>query len=404
MKLTVTAFMKSHLDSIDLEVKNENMPQVLENLKRFAGANAGICYMSKPYFDSYVTDADKALNRFVTVANTGHHSIAGHSQVSILIEGIPKILAMFLNNLNDYETSEKSGRYTVMTGNTEEEVSIYTKWCEKLKGIITDKYGDKIDEKTVDKLAKENARYFLSIFTPTTMSYTTSIRQFNYIKDWAFWFTACKDIPDNYFFNELKKYFLDFGVQLNTLIHIDELYEIKNRNTFDMIDYKNTDKVVPQYGRMYTVGYYGSFAQYAQAQRHRTLFYNMQFDGVSKQFFVPKIIRNTEYEQEWLEDMQVVAKYVPTGTMVYIEESGKIEYFFLKSMERNCGRAQLEIMEQNIETAKEFYSHKDEFPQRYQKIFDKYYFNNGQPKMKGQLLVCKEPCVWGCENAISREI
>ena len=37
MKISVIGFMKSHLDSIDIGVCNENMPQVLENLKRFAG-------------------------------------------------------------------------------------------------------------------------------------------------------------------------------------------------------------------------------------------------------------------------------------------------------------------------------------------------------------------------------
>ena len=138
--------------SNDIGVCNENMPQVLENLKRFAGAQGGICYMSKPYFDSYVTDPEKALKRFTTVAATGHHSIAGHSQVALLFEGVPKIIAMFLNNLNDYETSEKSGRYTVMTGNYDLEMEIYHKWCRKLNDKIKEYYGTFIDEKTVDKL------------------------------------------------------------------------------------------------------------------------------------------------------------------------------------------------------------------------------------------------------------
>ena len=56
MKMTVIGYMKSHLDQNNLAVNNEVMPEVLEDLKRFAGAEAGICYMSKPYFDSYVSD------------------------------------------------------------------------------------------------------------------------------------------------------------------------------------------------------------------------------------------------------------------------------------------------------------------------------------------------------------
>ena len=206
MKISVIGVIKSHLDKEEIVVCNENMPKLLENLKRFAGAEAGICYMSKSYFDSYVSDEVKAYNRFSTVASTGHHSIAGHSQVALLFEGIPKIVAMYLNNLQDYETSEKSGRYTVMTGNSEKEQKVYEKWCHKLNDIIFDTYGDKIDNKTRDKLAKENARYLLSVFTPTTMGYTASIRQFNYIIDWAEKFVNL-ETPNNYFYNTLKDNF-----------------------------------------------------------------------------------------------------------------------------------------------------------------------------------------------------
>lgn len=402
MKISVIGFMKSHLDPVDIGVCNENMPQVLENLKRFAGAEGGICYMSKPYFDSYVTDPEKALKRFTTVAATGHHSIAGHSQVALLFEGVPKIIAMFLNNLNDYETSEKSGRYTVMTGNTDVEMEVYTKWCEKLQTVIKDTYGDKIDDRTVDKLAKENARYFLSIFTPTTMGYTTSIRQFNYIIDWAERY-AVMETPNNYFFTMLKKYFADLAVELKEILYVAELRDFKNRQGFDMIDFVNTDEVTEQFGKFYTVGYMGTFAEFAQAQRHRTLFYNMQFDGISDTYYVPPIIRGSELENEWMEDMKKVAEYVPTGTMVYTEESGSLNNFYLKSMERNCGRAQLEIMQQNIATGEYFVENLDKFPKKYQEVIKKNTIK-GCPKMKGQTLACKEPCVWGCQGAKDRLI
>lgn len=402
MKISVIGFMKSHLDPIDIGVCNENMSQVLENLKRFAGAEGGICYMSKPYFDSYVTDPEKALKRFTTVAATGHHSIAGHSQVALLFEGVPKIIAMFLNNLNDYETSEKSGRYTVMTGNTDVEMEVYTKWCEKLQTVIKDTYGDKIDDRTVDKLAKENARYFLSIFTPTTMGYTTSIRQFNYIIDWAERY-AVMETPDNYFFTMLKKYFADLAVELKEILYVAELRDFKNRQGFDMIDFVNTDEVTEQFGKFYTVGYMGTFAEFAQAQRHRTLFYNMQFNGISDTYYVPPIIRGSELENEWMEDMKKVAEYVPTGTMVYTEESGSLNNFYLKSMERNCGRAQLEIMQQNIATGEYFVENLDKFPKKYQEVIKRNTIK-GCPKMKGQTLVCKEPCVWGCQGAKDRLI
>lgn len=404
MKATVIGVMRSHIDQHNVEIKNENMPEILEDLKRLAGAEGGICYMSKPYFDSYVSEPTKAYNRFNTVAATGHHSIAGHSQVAMILEGIPKILAMYLNNLTDYETSEKSGRYTVMTGNTESEIAVYEKWCSKLQELIYKQYGDKVDERTRDKLAKENARYFLSIFTPTTMGYTTSLRQWNYIYDWAKRFSMDDSLPQNYFFNNLKVVLNDFAEEIKPLIYVEELRDFKNRVGFDMIDYNGKGETKFQFGKMYNIGYWGTFAEYAQLQRHRTLFYTIQFNGQAVDFYVPDIVATFGCEKEWLDDMNSVAEYIPTGTMIYIEESGNIKKFYLKSMERNCGRAQLEIMRQNLATSKLFYEHLDEFPQREQNFMKKFYFSDGTPKMKGQMLACKEPCAFGCNESKTKII
>lgn len=406
MKMTVIGYMKSHLDQHNLAVNNEVMPEVLEDLKRFAGAEAGICYMSKPYFDSYVSDELKALNRFTTVASTGHHSVAGHSQVAVLFEGIPKIVAMYLNNLGCYETSEKSGRYTVMTGNSDLEMEIYHKWCRKLNDKISEYYGTFVDERTRDKLAKENARYHLSIFTPTTMGYTTSIRQWNYIIDWCEKFIET-ETPYNYFFTELKKYIMELGKCIKDVLYVEELRDIKGRFGLDMIEFDklslNEKKENFVKGKLYTYHYKGTFAQYAQAHRHRSLFYKIIFDGKAKQFYVPPIIRGTELENEWLEDMESLSDIIPTGTLVDIEELGEVKKFFLKSMERNCGRAQLEIMLQNLETADFIYRNKDKLSNSVREDIEKYYIK-GKVKMKGQMLRCKEPCIWTCGGGKTREI
>lgn len=406
MKMTVIGYMKSHLDQHNLAVNNEVMPEVLEDLKRFAGAEAGICYMSKPYFDSYVSDELKALNRFTTVASTGHHSVAGHSQVAVLFEGIPKIVAMYLNNLGCYETSEKSGRYTVMTGNSDLEMEIYHKWCRKLNDKISEYYGTFVDERTRDKLAKENARYHLSIFTPTTMGYTTSIRQWNYIIDWCEKFIET-ETPYNYFFTELKKYIMELGKCIKYVLYVEELRDIKGRFGLDMIEFDklslNEKKENFVKGKLYTYHYKGTFAQYAQAHRHRSLFYKIIFDGKAKQFYVPPIIRGTELENEWLEDMESLSDIIPTGTLVDIEELGEVKKFFLKSMERNCGRAQLEIMLQNLETADFIYRNKDKLSNSVREDIEKYYIK-GKVKMKGQMLRCKEPCIWTCGGGKTREI
>ena len=403
--------MKTHLDNADLAISNENMPKILENLKRFSGAEAGICYMSKPYFDSYVSDPIKALNRFSTVSGTGHHSIAGHAQVSVLFEDMPKIIAMYLNNLNDYETSEKSGRYTVMDGQTDKEIELYNKWREIFENRINEIYnnGPKpfIDERTTKKLAMENARYLLSVFIPMTMGYTASLRQWNYIIDWAERYIS-SDLPNNYFYMNVKKWMGILVSQLKEILYVEELRDFKGLTGFDMINPNENYNIVEQYGRAYNVGYEVSFAVYAHLQRHRTLMYNMYFDGVPRKFYVPKIIKCTELEKEWLKDISSLSDVIPTGTLIKTEEFGRLDKFFLKSMERNCGRAMLETMDNTFEVYFKFMNHYADFSKKEQDLLDKYTINVSdviyKPKMKGQILKCKEPCIWGCKNAGCRLI
>lgn len=223
----------------------------LEAAKIFSGKNAGICYMGDSYFDSSVTDPDKALKRFVGTANNGHHSIADHVRIEVLFECASKMLAIVLNSLQDYATSEKSGRYTIMTGNSERECELYNKWKDIFEKRILELYpsfndamlNKKFDKKYPDsgkkvidgrllefepkldvvkdresfryfhevllndetlpskKTAQENARYVLSVFTySTTFGYSTSIRQWNYIYDW------CMKYCNQYYTNPDKEY------------------------------------------------------------------------------------------------------------------------------------------------------------------------------------------------------
>ena len=114
---------------------------------------------------------------------SGHHSVFGHPTYNLILEGIPKILAMILNNEKIYNTSEKSARYTKMEPSEQEKV-LYEKWIEIYKKQISEN-SPQIDEKRVEKLAQENARYLISVFTPaTTMGYTVSFGQLNYILHW----------------------------------------------------------------------------------------------------------------------------------------------------------------------------------------------------------------------------
>lgn len=146
----------------------------------FSGKSAGICYLPDTLETLFSEDKEKTQKRANGTLKSGHHSVFGHPTYNLSLEGIPKILAMILNNEKMYNTSEKSARYTKMQPSKEEK-ELYEKWIEIYKDCISQKY-PKIDEKRVQKLAQENARYLISVFTPATvMEYTVNFGQLNYI-------------------------------------------------------------------------------------------------------------------------------------------------------------------------------------------------------------------------------
>jgi hypothetical protein len=176
---------------------------------KFGGKSAGICYMPDDIKTLFSEPEEKTLKRANMTLSSGHHSVFDHTTFNLALEGIPKIIAMILNNEGMYTTSEKSARYTKMTPSEREE-ALYEKWIEIYKTEIAKQYPN-IDEKKVKKLAQENARYLISVFTPaTTMEYTVSLRQLNYIVHW--FESYVKNEEDNEFNKKLKPYMSQFIV------------------------------------------------------------------------------------------------------------------------------------------------------------------------------------------------
>ena len=79
--------------------------------------------------------SENTLKRVTQTLTSGHHSVYDHPTYSLLLENVPKILAMVLNNEGMYTTSEKSARYTKMEP-SEKELELYNKWYEIFKKLI----------------------------------------------------------------------------------------------------------------------------------------------------------------------------------------------------------------------------------------------------------------------------
>lgn len=331
----------------------------LDSSLMLSGKFAGVCYDQEGYNHLKDEAEEKTRRRISLTKDNGHHSVYDHIYMSLNITNIPKILAMVLNNEKEYTTSEKSARYTpIKPGKdsviTEEEHRLYEKWMEIFKRKIKDMYGDVYDDNKIKKLAQENARYLVTVFMPTTMVYTVSLRQINYIASWLEkYIAACDESKD--FERKLAASMREFIEELKNLNILDAGLLTNDKNRSISLFGKNLGDKKDYFGDVYATIYKGSFASLAQAQRHRTLDYKMELME-EKEFFVPPILDDDPaLMQEWLNDIKSVANVYPTGELVMIYERGTYENFILKCKERLCSAAQLEIMKQTKETLESYY-------------------------------------------------
>ena len=359
----------------------------------FSGKSAGICYLPDTLETLFSEPEEKTIRRANGNIASGHHSVFGHINYNLSLEGIPKILAMILNNEKIYNTSEKSARYTVMK-TSDEEQKLYEKWIEIYKREISKKYPE-IEEKRVKKLAQENARYLISVFTPATvMEYTVNFGQLNYIINWAK--DYIKNEPDNNFSKKLKIVLKEF-IEAMPDLEVEGLDSRFKGRSFSLFAKRDNRK--EEFGENYCTNYLVSFAELAQAQRHRTINYEMSLLD-NPEFYIPPIIRGTELEKEWVKDISSLSDNFPQGMLIKVNERGTIENFVLKCMERMCGAAQLEIMDQTHDTLVKYMDSVRD---------DSVLYNYLLPYSKGARCTypgfkCTAPCVFGGAKAMDRLI
>lgn len=359
---------------------------------QFSGKSAGICYMPDTIETLFTESEEKSIKRANNTLKMGHHSVFDHVVYNLSLSNIPKILAMLLNNEGIYTTSEKSARYTKMQLQGIEKER-YEKWISIFQEEIKKQYPE-MEEKKILKLAMENARYLISIFTPsTTMEYTVSLRQLNYIV--SFFKNYIAQEADTPFSKKLKPVLQDFINQMQNIVVEGLNADEKSRklSLFATRDYQQ------EFGECYSINYEGTFAQYAQAQRHRTLRYNLRIPEIPK-FYIPALLKqNQELCNQWKEDCHILEQEYPQGMLVSINERGNVEDFILKCKERLCGCAQLEIMLQTKETLECYLANtKNTNKQVYQYL---------EPYQKGIRCLfpdyrCPSACIWGPKKALER--
>lgn len=372
----------------------------------FGGKAAGVCYMPSDFETLMNEPKEKTLARVNDTLKSGHHSVYDHVSYNLLFESIPKILAMVLNNEGIYTTSEKSARYTQMKP-SEEELFLYNKWNDIFKGLITEKYFEKYlayfegNEKrasnAVKKLAQENARYMISVFTPTTMIYSVSFRQINYIVSFFEEFIETAEATS--FNQKLKEAMLEFIEELPAEIKEPLLTASEKGRKISLFDSRVERK--EEFSENYCTTYKGTFAELAQAQRHRTLDYKMRFLPEAE-FYVPEILKeNDELSKEWTKDITSIAHVYPQGMLVSIRERGTYEKFILKCYERLCGCAQLEIA---LQTKKTLDNYLEQTKETNVEVYEELEKISKGARCTFPCFKCNKRCVWGAKEALTRKI
>lgn len=308
---------------------------------------AGECYEPEGWSKLKSEDDKKTEKRTSLTLGLEHSTPYEHICIGFEIVNLPKILAMVLNNERQCSTSEKFARYTPIDATIDSNIStkegeLYNKWMNIFRTEIKNKYGYIHNDSKIEKLAQENARYLVTVFASTKMIHTLPWIQLNRIVSFMqkYMIKENKTEFDERLIESFKQFISCFE-ELNVL---DER-AMSNRKDRGLSLF--ADRQAEEYfGTSYSTNYKGSFAQLAQAHRHRTLEYGMQLLN-EKEYFVPPILLDDQLlVDEWLNDISSVAYANPQGELVSINECGTYDKFILKTKERLCSAAQQEIMAQ----------------------------------------------------------
>ena len=402
-----------------ISFENEYANFSVNDINHFAGIAAGVCYMPNDFYDLASESDQKCIKRALNCIKNGHHSVFDHVHVSLVLEDVPKILCMVLNNEKVYTTSEKSARYTIMKNLNNKDKYLYEKWTMILSNIISQKYPD-FDKKTIEKKALENSRYFIGIFTNcSTMLHTISIRQLNYeIYMMEQYIENNKNANELSFEYHLSRVFKEF-LENVAIYKIDGLIPVRKDRELSLFNYPTDIK--EEFGINYSTTYKASFSCLAQLQRHRKIAYSIKLDKYPR-FYIPNIIKGIttfEYQKNfnhqittnpqvttltdlWIQDMNSMKFNYPQGMLVNINESGSMDDFIDKLYERNCCQAQLETTRNCNQV---FYRYLESLKLTMQNsLHDKLAKYEGPRCKFDGFDKCNSRCLFGRNNYKSREI
>jgi len=321
--------------------------------KRIIQNHARKCYTEKGW--SELLDESFMPGLVKTLIDRGHHSPFDHFAINMDFDRLPKVLAMVFNNQGVYTTSEKSARYTKMKI-SDHQLGLYNKWDNWFLNEISDRFPESEfprlfkkgsdGKSTAGKLSQENARYMTSVFTPTSMTHSVSWRQANILYHGFKDFIAENEGSSDKFKANVADSMKDYVGSPDVKKWIIKEAQVRMKGGIPL-RFLRDGEVEEHFGEdVYSTNYNASFASLAQLHRHRLATYDISNGwqkGLPLGAYVPRLIEAAGKVAEWKKDLGAVGDYdFPQAQLLRVGERGMREQLPAKTLERECGLAQLE--------------------------------------------------------------
>lgn len=347
------------------------------------GVKAAVCYKQKGATSPWgirVEEDNKTLIKRGINTILSDHTTPSELEIALEIIDIPKILCMVLNNEHQYSADERSLRYTpietAVNINDIEKLK-YEKWLNIFQKILIEEYWDffikyNVSEKaaktSIKKIAQENARYMVTVFMPTTLTYRVPWAQINKIVLYMERFiadpnkTELQEMLIPYmkdFINQLKKLKViitkEDAIKICNELDIENLkfpqnnnYLYSNNKQIELSLFADKNKFSGiyqsnEFGTNFSYNFYPSFASFAQIHRHRSVDCEFIEDDNLEPYLPPLIEGKSDLEKTWFKDMAEVRRFYPQGQKVRANISGSQKNLLnFVGKERSCDLAQLE--------------------------------------------------------------
>ena len=349
------------------------------------------CVSSTPLKQMTEESLETTQKRLARTLKERHHS--GYDMYNLIfeIDDVSKIFCMFLNNLHTYSTEETSGRHKELVLSPKEK-AVFDHFYDKFYNHACLKYPNR-PEREKKQIALENARYVTNVDAKTNITYSTSLRNLNYIYGMAERLLE-KEEPNIYESLALPD-MQDFceqiaGMTINGEPVLDPIL-IRDPYNRDFNLFGNGKKGPEHFGKTYEIYYQASATAVAQLQRHRPIYMELSIPEKTT-YYVPPIVKELDLGEEWIEKIASL-KNVPQAQMLDVCETGQLASYIMKMKERCCEFAQEETkLITKAQADKIFAGLKSYDPELSAKLTRDYGQGKNRRDFPDYKCVCSRPC------------